>query len=130
MNLPNEISPAPDLDRLGLIPRDAEGPVFRAPWEAQAFAVAVTLCEAGSFTWPEWVEVFSRQLKQYEAQGLYDPASDDGHHYYEVWLSTLEGLIFEKGMLDQPAVEARRQFLIAHPVAHDHHARREPVAIA
>ena len=29
------------------IPRDAEGPVFREPWEAQAFAMALALHERG-----------------------------------------------------------------------------------
>ena len=32
------------------IPRDAEGPVFREPWEAQAFAMALALHERGVFT--------------------------------------------------------------------------------
>ena len=36
------------------IPRDQDGPVFRAPWEAQAFAMALTLHDRGVFTWPEW----------------------------------------------------------------------------
>ena len=40
----------PDLAALPRLPRDAEGPVFRAPWEAQAFAMAVTLAERGLFT--------------------------------------------------------------------------------
>jgi hypothetical protein len=34
------------------IPRDADGPVFREPWEAQAFAMAVALHARGLFTWP------------------------------------------------------------------------------
>ena len=42
------------------IPRDAEGPVFREPWEAQAFAMTVKLHEAGHFTWPEWAAVLAR----------------------------------------------------------------------
>ena len=29
------------------IPRDANGPVFRAPWEAHAFAMALALHELG-----------------------------------------------------------------------------------
>ena len=29
------------LDSLPHLPRDEEGPVFREPWEAQAFAMAV-----------------------------------------------------------------------------------------
>src|SRR4051794_41722802 len=36
------------------IPRDAEGPVFREPWEAQAFAMTLALPNPGLFTWPEW----------------------------------------------------------------------------
>src|SRR5581483_3460572 len=38
------------------IPCDAEGPVFREPWEAQAFAMALALHERGVFTWAEWAE--------------------------------------------------------------------------
>ena len=34
------------------IPCDAKGPVFREPWEAQAFAIALSLHERGLFTWP------------------------------------------------------------------------------
>ena len=36
------------------IPRDEDGPVFREPWEAQAFAMALALHERGVFTWNEW----------------------------------------------------------------------------
>ena len=35
------------------VPRDADGPVFREPWEAQAFAMTLALYERGVFTWPE-----------------------------------------------------------------------------
>ena len=30
------------------IPRDGDGPVFREPWEAQAFAMALALHERGA----------------------------------------------------------------------------------
>jgi len=46
-------------DVLSLLPadlRDAEGPAFREPWEARAFAMVIKLHEAGLFTWPEWAE--------------------------------------------------------------------------
>ena len=36
------------------IPRDNDGPVFREPWEAQAFAMALALHGRGLFTWNEW----------------------------------------------------------------------------
>ena len=34
-------------------PHDEGGPVFREPWEAQAFAMTLSLHERGLFTWPE-----------------------------------------------------------------------------
>ena len=43
------------------IPRDAEGPVFREPWEAQAFAMALALHERGLFTWTEWAATLGRR---------------------------------------------------------------------
>ena len=37
------IRPEADLGALPALPRDEEGPVFKAPWEAQAFAMTLTL---------------------------------------------------------------------------------------
>ena len=70
------------------IPCDAEGPVFREPWEAQAFAMALALHERGVFTWTEWAETLGAQIKRAQAEG--DP--DTGETYYRHWLATLETL--------------------------------------
>ena len=76
------------------IPRDDEGPVFREPWEAQAFAMALTLHERGLFTWSEWAAALADQIKRAQAEG--DP--DTGETYYRHWLATLEHLVAEKGV--------------------------------
>jgi nitrile hydratase accessory protein len=76
------------------IPCDAEGPVFREPWEAQAFAMALTLHERGVFTWPEWAEALGAEIKRAQAAG--DP--DTGETYYQHWLATLERLVATKGV--------------------------------
>jgi nitrile hydratase accessory protein len=76
------------------IPCDAEGPVFREPWEAQAFAMALTLHERGVFTWPEWAEALGAEIKRAQAAG--DP--DTGETYYRHWLATLERLVATKGV--------------------------------
>src|SRR5215470_3775148 len=76
------------------IPRDAEGPVFREPWEAQAFAMALALHERGLFTWPEWATTLAGEIKRAQAAG--DP--DTGETYYHHWLNTLERLVAEKGV--------------------------------
>lgn len=130
MSLLSERYGQPNIEELGRIPHDEEGPTFNAPWEATAFAMAVRLSEAGHFTWGEWVEMFSDQIKKFEAAGVYDPAQDDGHHYYQIWIETLEAIIAAKGIFDKSAVDARHRYLIENPVPHAHEARREPICIA
>jgi len=76
------------------IPRDAEGPVFREAWEAQAFSMALALHQRGLFTWPEWAATLAEEIKR--AQGAGDP--DTGETYYRHWLAALERLVAEKGV--------------------------------
>jgi len=71
------------------IPRDEDGPVFRAPWEAEAFALAVSLNERGLFTWKEWAATVGDEIKKAQAAG--DP--DTGDTYYHHWLATLERIV-------------------------------------
>jgi nitrile hydratase accessory protein len=78
------------------IPRDDEGPVFREPWEAQAFAMALALHERGLFTWPEWAATLAAEIKRAQAAG--DP--DTGDTYYRHWLAALERIVAEKGVTD------------------------------
>jgi nitrile hydratase accessory protein len=76
------------------IPRDDRGPVFREPWEAQAFAMAVALNGRGLFTWSEWAAALGAEIKQAQAAG--DP--DLGTTYYRHWLAALERLVAQKGV--------------------------------
>jgi nitrile hydratase accessory protein len=76
------------------IPRDEEGPVFREPWEAQAFAMTLALYERGLFTWPEWAATLATEIKRAQAAG--DP--DTGETYYSHWLAALEKIVAEKGV--------------------------------
>ena len=97
------------------IPRDADGPVFREPWQAQAFAMALQLHAKGVFTWPEWAATLAEEIKRAQAAG--DP--DTGETYYLHWLATLERLVAEKGVSDRPTLERYRD-------AWDHAADRTP----
>ena len=78
------------------LPRDEGGPVFREPWEAQAFAMTLALYKRGLFTWPEWAETLGAEIKRAQAAG--DP--DSGDTYYRHWLAALERLVAEKGIAD------------------------------
>ena len=75
------------------IPRDANGPVFRTPWEAHAFAMALALYEKGLFAWREWAAMLGEEIKKAQAAG--DP--DTGETYYHHWLVTLEHMVAENG---------------------------------
>lgn len=82
-------------------PRDETGPVFREPWEAQAFALAVQLQEAGHFTASEWARALSEAIAAAQAAG--DP--DRGDSYYRHWLAALVRLLRDKGVVDEAALE-------------------------
>ena len=86
------------------IPRDADGPVFREPWQAQAFAMTLALHERGLFTWPEWAAALATEIKRAQAAG--DP--DTGETYYRHWLAALERLVAERGVTDAAALARYR----------------------
>jgi nitrile hydratase accessory protein len=87
------------------IPRDANGPVFRAPWEAHAFAMALALHEKGLFAWTEWSAMLGEEIKKAQAAG--DP--DTGETYYHHWLATLERMVAAKGATSAHALEQHYQ---------------------
>jgi nitrile hydratase accessory protein len=87
------------------LPRDADGPVFAEPWQAQAFALAVKLSEHGHFTWKEWAAALADELKAAADRG--EP--DDGTHYYEYWLAALERLVVDKGLTNREAMRERQE---------------------
>jgi nitrile hydratase accessory protein len=97
------------------IPCDAEGPVFREPWEAQAFAMTLALYDRKLFTWPEWAAILGDEIKRAQAAG--DP--DTGETYYHHWLRALERIIAEKGVADVTALKRYYR-------AWDHAADRTP----
>jgi nitrile hydratase accessory protein len=86
------------------IPCDDDGPVFREPWEAQAFAMALALHEGGLFTWSEWADALAREIKRAQASG--DP--DTGETYYRHWLATLEHLVAAKGVVTSNTLRLTR----------------------
>ena len=78
------------------IPQGEDGPVFREPWEAQAFAMALSLHQRGLFTWPEWAATLAEEISRAQAAG--DP--DTGETYYRHWLNALERIVAEKRLAD------------------------------
>ena len=82
----------------------AEGPAFREPWEAQAFAIVLALAEAKLFTWSEWTAALAREIAAASRKG--DREADDA--YYRHWLAALERLVVEKGVATAETLDARK----------------------
>jgi nitrile hydratase accessory protein len=83
----------------------ADQPVFREPWEAQAFALALALQERGVFSWNEWAGTLGEEIRKAQAAG--DP--DTGETYYQHWLAALERLVAAKGLADAAVLARTRE---------------------
>src|ERR1700759_2725301 len=84
------------------IPRGPDGPVFREPWEAQAFALVVALHERGVFSWGEWAAALGAQIAAAEPDAT-------GEAYSHHWLAALETLVEAHGAASAAALAAHRE---------------------
>ena len=91
---------APDARALPRLPVDDDGPVFREPWEAQAFALAVRLSQEGVFAWADWARALSEELATDQ--------DDDGSRYYHHWVAALEKLAVRSGATTSHDIAARK----------------------
>ena len=104
------------------IPQDDDGPVFREPWEAQAFAIVLNLYDAGHFSWSEWVDALGAEIAAAKAAG--DP--DLGDRYYHHWLAALEKIATVKGLTDVAELAARKDAWVE---ADHHRGFGEPIVL-
>src|SRR5262245_42119621 len=82
------------IDAVPTIPGDMQGPVFREPWEAQAFALALALYDKGVFAWTEWAAMLGEEIKKAQAAG----DLGTGTTYYRHWMATLERMVAERDL--------------------------------
>ena len=107
----------PDLTILPDLPADDAGPVFKAPWQAQAFAMVLGLQEKGVFTWHEWADELSACINKARSAGDLDL----GDTYYNHWLSALENISVKKGLANPELLaEKKRQAHEQHQKLHQH----------
>jgi nitrile hydratase accessory protein len=85
--------------------RELGGPAFAEPWMAQAFACTVHLSRQGLFTWNEWVDVFSAEIKAHPQQS--GEASNAA--YYRQWLAALETIVGLKGAASTAEITERQE---------------------
>ncbi len=99
MTLPDSQTQA--LDAVPSIPRDEEGPVFREPWEAQAFALTVQLHARGAFTWAQWAETLGGEIAAAGPQ-------DAPENYYLHWVAALEKITAANDIVPRDEFLARK----------------------
>jgi nitrile hydratase accessory protein len=97
-------------------PRDNGELVFTAPWQSQAFGVALALHDAGRIDWEDFRQSLIREIADWQAAH----PSGDGWNYYECWLRSLERLVSGRGLVAADDLRARLDLLAARPEGHDH----------
>ena len=102
-------------------PAENGEPVFKEPWEAQAFSLVIALHESGVFSWDEWSDALAQAIRRdLHSGGLEDVVQrvseavgedmgektseqmeekeDKRDSYYQHWLAALEHLAIAKGL--------------------------------
>ncbi|MFN0089434.1 MAG: nitrile hydratase accessory protein [Acidimicrobiales bacterium] len=98
-------------DRASASEPGADGPVFSELWEAEVFAAAQLLIDAGLFSGAEWSEALGEAIAAARARG----DADLGDTYYEHWLAALESLCRAKGALSAAELDRRaREWRLAY----------------
>jgi nitrile hydratase accessory protein len=103
------MSEAPSVPSNAIAPdallRELDGPAFAEPWMAQVFACAVHLSRQGLFTWNEWVDVFSAEIKADPQL----PGEAPNAAYYRQWLAALETIVGLKGAASKAEIRERQE---------------------
>jgi nitrile hydratase accessory protein len=105
-----------DIEGTAAPPRSNGELVFAEPWESRAFGMAVSLYQAGAFTWPEFQAALIARIEGWETA----PARDEPWNYYRLWLAALEDVLVGLGAVSAGEVAARAQALAQRPSGHDH----------
>ena len=102
--------------------RSENEPVFNEPWQAQAFAMAVSLIEAGVIGWQQWSNALGEEITRASELGI----ADDGTGYYELWLRTLERLVSDAELVSEDELGQLKQ---AWTEAYAHTPHGQPVTL-
>jgi nitrile hydratase len=95
-----------DMPREVALPRQSGELVFQDPWEGEAFAMAVALCERGLYPWSAFQSHLITEIAAADQQ-----PRETRPTYYESWLAALEALLVELGILKKETVNTRASWL-------------------
>ncbi len=107
-----------DADTSTSLPRSNGELVFEEPWESRAFGMAAALADSGVFEWKDFQAGLIAAIAEFESD---TNREQQAYCYYERWLTTLEGLIAERGLISTDDIETRITEYRCRPAGHDHH---------
>lgn len=82
---------------------------FDRDWEKMAFGVAIALSKQGHYEWETFRQTLMDTIAEWEAShSLDDPEWD----YYQCWLTTLEKVMIEAGVITANELETQLSQLI------------------
>jgi len=97
-----------DMEGTTALPRQSGELVFQDPWEGEAFAMAVALCEREEYPWSDFQQ---KLITQIAAADQPDISPETRPTYYECWLAALEALLVEKKILAKKKIDNRATWL-------------------
>ena len=86
------------LLKLDDLPKDDVGAVFEEPWHAEVFSIVHLLVDRGQFSVNEWAEMLGAVIKE--------KGDDEG--YYQCWLTALERMTLQKGLVEKDPLNERK----------------------
>jgi nitrile hydratase len=95
-----------DMSGETALPRQSGELVFQDPWEGEAFAMAVALCERGLYPWSAFQSHLITEIAAADQQ-----AGETRPTYYVSWLAALEALLVEQEILKKEAINTRASWL-------------------
>lgn len=105
-----------DLDGIAAPPRSNGELVFAEPWQSRAFGMAMSLTEAGAFTWDEFRERLIHQISSWESNAV----PGECYSYYDCWVAALEQVVVDKELVGPGALSERGVELVSRPAGYDH----------
>jgi nitrile hydratase accessory protein len=93
-----------DLTGAAAVPRSNGELTFDAPWHARAFGMAVSLCQAGQFEWPDFQRAISDEIARTDQHGV--------DQYYSCWLAALATVM--NPTIEPDALAAREEEFRSH----------------
>jgi nitrile hydratase len=97
-----------DMEGATALPRKSGELIFQAPWEGEAFAMAVALCERGMYPWSDFQGHLIAAIATTDGKQL---PPETQPTYYEHWLTALEALLIDKGILSKARIDRKAAWL-------------------